>query len=174
MHHYRTIITYYYMIITMLSFMHHYYIIITSLLHNYYVCYYYIAITLLLLLLLFIFTLAIITYCYKFITSYYSIIITIGKPCNNESIIMFYAKSRLPLLCDYYVLLCHYHNGFYYYPLLPISVSRTCRCREWLVHNGKCSLPNILKISSIPYHVQPYLLRVMANSFKQSSQNAKI
>ena len=43
---------------------------------------------------------------------------------------MYYAKCRPPLLHYYYILLCHYYTGFYYNPLLPISVSRTCRCQS--------------------------------------------
>ena len=75
-----------------------------------------------------------------------------GKLCSNDSIITYYAKSSLLryhytiitsllenyVIITYYaksrllrhyctVLLRHYYTGFYNYPLLPISVSQTCR-----------------------------------------------
>ena len=109
------------MIITWLLphyYIHYFYIIIT----HYYILYYYVLLQNHYYVLL--------HHYYIIITSllhHYYFIITKGKSCNNESIITCYAKSKLLLLHHYYVLLRHYYTGFYYYPLLPISVSRTCR-----------------------------------------------
>ena len=79
-------------------------------------------------------TLPIITYYCKFIIMHYYILITSllhpyyilitnGKSCYNDSIIV----CSHPLLHHYYLLLLHYYTSVYNYPLLPISVSRTCR-----------------------------------------------
>ena len=121
---------YFYTVITRL--LHHYKIIITWSLHHYYVDFIafllhnYCTFLHFFWLLLHIISNVIITLLLLLLHHYY-IINTIGKSCNNESIITCYAKCKSPLLRCYYILLCHYYYGFYYYPLLPISVSRTCR-----------------------------------------------
>ena len=113
------------MIITSLLhslFLHHYYMIIT----HYYICYYY--------LLLQNHYYVLLHHYYIIITSllhHYYFIITKGKSCNNDYIITCYAKGMPLLLHYYYVLLRHYYTRFYYYPLLPISISRTCRW-QWM------------------------------------------
>ena len=101
-HYFYIIITYYYILSYYVLLQNHYYV----LLHHYYTI-----ITLLL--------------------HHYYFIITKGKSCNNDYIITCYAKGMHLLLHYYYVLLRHYYIGFYYYSLLSISVSRTCRCQSW-------------------------------------------
>ena len=85
---------------------------------------------------------------YTIITSllhHYYFIITKGKSCNNDYIITCYAKSKPLLLHYYYVLLRNYYTRFYYYRLLPISVSQTCRWHDrWHLHVAQCCTVLIL------------------------------
>ena len=126
------------------SLLHHYYVLFTSLLHDcyviitftilhhyyniithYYIFYYY--------LLLQNYYYVLLHHYYSIITlllHYYYFIFTEGKSCKNDYIITCYAKGMTLLLHYYYVLLCHYYTGFYYYSLLPISISRTCRWKD--------------------------------------------
>ena len=101
-------------------FLHHYDNIFT----HYYIFYYFVLLRNLLLIIT------------SLLHCYYTIIISLLQMGNrvimtrirSDYIITWYAKSN-PLLSHYYYeLLRHYYTEFYYYPLLSISVSWTCRC----------------------------------------------
>ena len=123
-----------YIIITLLLrslLLHHYYV----LLHYYHSNHYYILLQLYYYVLL--------HYYYVIITSllcHYYFIITKRKSCNNDCIITCYAHGVPPLLRHYYTLFRHYYTDLCYYPLLLISVSRTCR---WPSQNS-CLMTHLL------------------------------
>ena len=116
-HYFYIIIAHYYILYYYVLLQNHYYV----LLHHYYTI-----ITLLL--------------------HHYYFIITKGKSCNNDYIITCYAKGKPLLLRHYYVLLRHYYTWFYYYSLLPITVSRNCRWILWvlvtILHDEKSFQPH--------------------------------
>ena len=139
-HHYNIImisLLHYYDII-MTSLWHHYDIIITItiitlcyiIITHYYISYYSVRVCIIAISILHIITLLLLCH-WDWLLHHYYIIITNGKSCYNDldSVIMSYAKRQSPLLPCYYTVtsLHHYYNGFYYYPLLHISVSQTFR-----------------------------------------------
>ena len=117
------------MIVTWL--LHDCYMIVTSILHQYYIGYYYLLLHGCYILLHWLLLGIITNSSLRIITSllhhyyiiiililhyYYYIIIIKGKSCDNDSML----RVMQRVLLHYYIIITHY-------PLLPISVSQTCR-----------------------------------------------